>query len=140
METKTSCNKILLHGKTLIESPGIFVKLSTGEFLRHEGGQLPGSRKDHYLRVPAPVTLLVGPVIGGLFVIFLPVIGLGMAVCLLIRGIGRGIRPVLSAKKGKGVFGRFLDRHYLMRLWSDRKRAEEEGQAELAKEVEELAT
>ena len=42
------------------------------------GGILPGGAADHYLRVPALVALLLMPILGGLFVVFLPVIGFAL--------------------------------------------------------------
>lgn len=40
-----------------------------------EGGTLPGGSDRRYLRVPVVALLLLGPIMGALFVVFLPVIG-----------------------------------------------------------------
>jgi len=43
--------------------------------IEREGAALPGSSETRYLRVPAGVLLLAAPILGFLFVIFLPFIG-----------------------------------------------------------------
>lgn len=50
-----------------------------------EGGMLPGGSERRYLRVPVVALLLLGPIMGGLFVGFLPFIG----VYLLVKNIYR---------------------------------------------------
>lgn len=40
-----------------------------------EGGVLPGGAERRFFRVPVPALLLLGPVMGGLYVVSLPVIG-----------------------------------------------------------------
>jgi hypothetical protein len=41
-------------------------------------GTLPGTEKDRYLRVPTPALLVLAPVMGASFVMFLPFIGFAM--------------------------------------------------------------
>jgi hypothetical protein len=43
-----------------------------------DGGKLPGTASDHYLRIHWLVALLLAPLLGGLFVVFLPFIGFAM--------------------------------------------------------------
>lgn len=43
-----------------------------------EEGHLPGTEQDQYRRVPTLVLLAAGPVLGGLYVIFLPLLGFAM--------------------------------------------------------------
>jgi hypothetical protein len=40
--------------------------------------RLPGNSQDRYFRVPTLALIVAGPVLGGVFVIFLPFIGFGM--------------------------------------------------------------
>jgi hypothetical protein len=49
------------------------------------GGVLPGGDRERYFRVPVLAVLLLAPVMGGLFVMFLPFIGFAM---LLVHGGG----------------------------------------------------
>jgi hypothetical protein len=48
-------------------------------------GTLPGSTDERYLRVPWPLLLVAAPVIGGVFVLAYPVIGLSLMVYGLVR-------------------------------------------------------
>jgi len=43
-----------------------------------KGGVLPGDADAHYLHIPTLLLMLVGPVLGGLMVVFLPLIGFVM--------------------------------------------------------------
>ncbi len=57
---------------------GIYWSMSAGEFISvpNEGGSLPGGTRERYLRAPLPVVLIVGPIMGLAFAIFLPLSGL----------------------------------------------------------------
>ena len=48
------------------------------EVIPAEGGALPGAAGTIYNRIPWPVLLVVAPVMGGAFAMFLPFLGLGM--------------------------------------------------------------
>jgi len=48
------------------------------EVVPAEGGTLPGAAETAYTRVPWPVLLVVAPVMGGAFAMFLPFLGLGL--------------------------------------------------------------
>ncbi len=43
-----------------------------------DGGMLPGKSSDRYLRIHWLLALLLAPIVGGLFVVFLPFIGFAM--------------------------------------------------------------
>ena len=49
------------------------------------GGILPGTSNDRYFRIPVLAMLLLAPVMGGLFVVFLPLIGFA----LVLQHLGR---------------------------------------------------
>jgi len=42
------------------------------------GGLLPGADDLRYVRLPLPLVMLLGPLMGGVYVVFLPFIGFGM--------------------------------------------------------------
>lgn len=72
-----------------------------------EGGVLPGSRSERYTRVPVWAALLLTPVMGGLFVIFMPFIGLFLTVKALARIVTGGARKSaaeLAATVHPGAF------------------------------------
>ena len=58
-----------------------------------EGGVLPGEPETRYLRVPLVMMLILGPMMGALLVVFLPVIGFG-----LLFGFG-GVKLYAAARK-----------------------------------------
>ena len=49
------------------------------------GGFLPGGPEDRYVKVPAAAVLALMPLLGGLFVVFLPVIGFALVAHALAR-------------------------------------------------------
>lgn len=97
---------------------GTYWNLSNGrrEDVRNEG-VLPGDAGSTYMRVPSLVMLLLGPVLGLLYVLTLPFIGIATVLMLLVgkvnimllrvfgRTVSFGWRPVesyLSGRKRKG--------------------------------------
>lgn len=59
-----------------------------------EGGRLPGAAASHYVKVPFPLLFVVVPLMGALFLMFLPFIGFGLLFYALARKVG------LFAKRG----------------------------------------
>ena len=62
-----------------------------------KGGILPGGPDRRYVKVPIPMVLLLAPVMGGLYVMFLPFIGFAMVFAYAMRGVGLGLRRALGA-------------------------------------------
>jgi hypothetical protein len=48
------------------------------EVVEGESGALPGSAETAYVRVPTLLMLVLAPILGGLFVVFLPFIGFAL--------------------------------------------------------------
>lgn len=67
------------------------IELSTGKFLAvpEEDAPLRGSGRRRYLRIPKPVALVLGPVLGALYVLLLPFVGIIMILVLAARRIAR---------------------------------------------------
>jgi hypothetical protein len=61
------------------------------------GGILPGGPDRRYVKVPVPVVLLLAPVMGGLYVMFLPFIGFAMVFAYAVRGAALGLTRALGA-------------------------------------------
>jgi hypothetical protein len=64
-----------------------------------EGGMLPGGEEFTYVRLPVTLVMLVGAMLGGGFVIFLPLIGFviffGFAGKKLWHLLGKALTPML---------------------------------------------
>lgn len=75
-------------GGTAVRS-GYYWNLGKWEVIPVEknGGQLPGGRGDKFLRIPILVVLALLPMLGGLFVVFLPVIGFALTLYAATRPI-----------------------------------------------------
>ena len=64
--------------------PGLYFNLRQLSFKSMDDeGPLPGKREDIYRRVPTLALLVVGPLLGLVYVIFLPFIGFAMVAWLL---------------------------------------------------------
>lgn len=75
---------------------GFYFNTRTWELNLHrtDGEALPGGPEDRYTRVPAVALLLLGPVMGFFFVIFLPFIGFA----LVARELGRRVAALFGRK------------------------------------------
>ena len=65
-------------------------------------GVLPGSEQTRYIKAPVVVMLMAAPVIGLVFAVFLPFIGIVMTLSLISRKLVDG---VTSAAAGSMSFG-----------------------------------
>lgn len=72
---------------------GFYFNLKTWELTLHrkDGDTLPGGTADLYARIPTVALLVLGPAMGFLFVIFLPLIGFA----LTFREIGHRMTALL---------------------------------------------
>lgn len=59
------------------------------EMVPVEGGLLPGGSDRHYMRVPTFLFLLMAPIMGALYVVFLPFVGFAMVLGYAARGAKR---------------------------------------------------
>jgi hypothetical protein len=64
--------------------------------LSGNGGTLPGTREDRYLKVPIVAFLFIAPVMGGLYALFLPFIGFAMVFAFLGRKAGAAGRAAVA--------------------------------------------
>jgi hypothetical protein len=67
-----------------------------------QAGTLPGDAGTMYIKAPSAVMLAAGPVLGLIFAVFLPFIGIAMSVAHVGRKLGEG---VASAAAGSVSFG-----------------------------------
>jgi hypothetical protein len=70
---------------------GNYWNFSTGERVQVEdGGMLPGTASDSYYRFPPVVVLVAGPVLGLVYAVFLPFIGIVMLAAVLSKKLFGG--------------------------------------------------
>ncbi len=76
-------------GRSSTVGRGTYWSFGSGRLLRlREEGVLPGPRENRWLRIPAAVLLLVlGPLLGLLFVMCLPVAGIVLIVYLPLQAL-----------------------------------------------------
>jgi len=121
---KEGLNMLTNGGHTV--QAGTYWNLSNGSRVQMEQeGVLPGSGTTRYIKAPVAVMLMAAPVIGLVFAVFLPLIGIVMTLSMvgkkLVQGtesaaagsmsfgwrpiqaylIGRKVRKAERAKKGK---------------------------------------
>lgn len=74
-----------------VANKGVYVNLSNGELVQHYAGTkpLPGDEGTKYIRVPAALAILGGPLVGLAFVIFVPFIGIVGIISFLAYKVGR---------------------------------------------------
>jgi hypothetical protein len=82
---------------------GTYWNLANGNRVDMEQeGALPGDGKARYIKAPVAVMLMAAPVIGLVFAIFLPFIGIAMTLNLIGKKLADG---VASAAAGSMSFG-----------------------------------
>lgn len=60
-------------------------------------GVLPGGENTRYIKAPAAVMLMAAPLLGLIFAVFLPFIGIAMAVQLAARKVGEITKEAAAA-------------------------------------------
>jgi hypothetical protein len=74
--------------------PGFYASIGRRELLNfEETEQLPGTQKDTFYALPVILVLIAGPMIGLLYVMFLPFISIAMVTTLLSKKVAYRIAP-----------------------------------------------
>jgi hypothetical protein len=82
---------------------GTYWNLTNGSRVQmDQEGALPGSGQTRYIKAPVAVILMAAPVIGLVFAVFLPFIGIAMTLSLIGKKLVDG---VVSAAAGSMSFG-----------------------------------
>ena len=82
---------------------GTYWNMANGERVdMAQEGVLPGSQQDMYIKAPAAMAIAAGPVLGLIFAVFLPFIGIAMTLGLVGRKI---VETVTEAAAGSMSFG-----------------------------------
>jgi len=71
-------------------NPGLYFNARKLRFRSlDDPGRLPGDETDRYYRVPLVALLLAGPLVGLVYVIFLPLVGLAMCGAFLVHKLAQ---------------------------------------------------
>jgi hypothetical protein len=91
------------HGNETV-NPGFYWNPAKWEVttVEKKGTTLPGGEETNYHRIPLPLVLALGPIMGAAYVIFLPLIGFGLffgflgqkALAGMNRAAARAAEPV----------------------------------------------
>jgi len=82
---------------------GTYWNLTNGERIDiRDEGILPGDAKKAYYRMPAAAIIVAGPVLGLMYALFLPFIGIAMLVKLVGQKAGAGVMEMVY---GSASFG-----------------------------------
>jgi hypothetical protein len=99
----------LKEGMNMLNNGGHTVKAGTywnitngSRVQMDQEGALPGSEKTRYIKAPVVVMLMAAPIIGLVFAVFLPFIGIAMTLNLIGKKLVEG---VVSAAAGSVSFG-----------------------------------
>jgi hypothetical protein len=69
---------------------GLYYSFLDGDAVRIEAGAIEAPRDlSRYVRLPAPLLLAIGPLLGFLFVMFLPLLSLLMMAAVPVRSVAR---------------------------------------------------
>jgi hypothetical protein len=99
--TKEGLNMLTKGGHKV--AAGTYWNMMNGERVDLEReGVLPGDRTAMYIKAPSAVMLAAGPVLGLVFAVFLPLIGIVMSLALVGKKLGEA---VASAAAGSVSFG-----------------------------------
>lgn len=81
------------HGGQAVKE-GIYLSRFTWKFesIGREGGILPGDKATHYVRVPLPAVMVVGPLTGLAYIIVLPTVFCLVFIYSLGRWLGRALK------------------------------------------------
>ena len=80
------------------EAAGTYWNMANGSRIDMQAeGVLPGGQDSRYIKAPVAVMLMAAPLLGLLFAVFLPFIGIAMAVQLAARKVGEGVKEAAAS-------------------------------------------
>ena len=104
-----------------------------------DGETLPGARNERWTRVPVPIVIAAAPVLGGMFVVAFPIIGLVAVGVAIGRKLGGGVRETATDLAANLAPGPLPGEAHLTGKAGD-KAEKAGGAAPAAPELEKLAS
>jgi len=93
---------MLNKGGHLVKT-GTYWNLANGNRVQmEEVGVLPGERTTRYIKAPVAVMIMAAPVIGLVFAVFLPFIGIAMALSLIGRKLAKTVTEAAASSMSFG--------------------------------------
>jgi hypothetical protein len=114
------------------------------EVVSSEGGRLKGASEAKYLKLPFPLLFVVVPLLGALFLMFLPLIGFALFGYAIVKKVTGGVKQSATELASTMTPGGFAtgEAHFTGKPGEEKKGAAGEAKApaeieKLAKEIEE---
>ena len=84
---------------------GTYLGVTGGEWVTipKGGGVLPGTKEARYLRTPLPLLVVLGPVAGLAYIIFLPMIGILVVGQLAVKKVAMKVGAALALLGKRGA-------------------------------------
>ena len=108
------------------------------EVVAPEGGKLKGAANAKYLKIPFPALFVVVPLLGALFLMFLPFIGFALFGYAIVKKVTGGVKQGATELASTMTPGGFAtgEAHFTGKPGEEKHG---EGEAKAQKEIEQLA-
>ena len=105
------------------------------EVVGSEGGRLKGVAEAKYVKLPFPVLFVVVPLLGALFLMFLPLIGFGLFAYAIVKKVTGGVKQGATELASTMAPGGFAtgEAHFTGKPGEEKK-----GEAPRSAEIEQL--
>ncbi len=110
------------------------------EVVAAEGGRLKGAANAKYVKLPFPLLFVVVPLLGALFLMFLPLIGFALFAYAIVKKVTGGVKQSATELASTMAPGGFAtgEAHFTGKA-GEEKNGEAPKSAEIAKLEEEIA-
>ena len=108
------------------------------EVVAPEGGKLKGAANAKYLKIPFPALFVIVPLLGALFLMFLPLIGFALFGYAIVKKVTGGVKQGATELASTMTPGGFAtgEAHFTGKPGEEKHG---EGEAKAQKEIEQLA-
>lgn len=111
------------------------------EVVPSEGGRLKGAAGTNYVKVPFPLLFVVVPLLGALFLMFLPFIGFALFAYAIGKKVTGSVKRGATELASTVAPGGFAagEAHFTGKAGEEKRAGEEPGEAKAQGEIERLA-
>lgn len=110
------------------------------EVVANEGGRLKGAAEAKYVKLPFPLLFVVVPLLGALFLMFLPLIGFALFGYAIVKKVTGGVKQGATELAATMTPGGFAtgEAHFTGKPGEEKKNGEAAGSPEIAKLEKEI--